>query len=527
VPFESPYSSDSPQLLDWKPWGREVFAQAAEDDTPVLLLLSTTWCRWCHLMDESTLIDPLVVRGIQQSFLPVRVDPEERPDINHRYSMGGWPTVAILTPEGELITGTTYAGPGEMVEMLSNASEIWREYRPQISEEVAELRLNAVALLDQMRSNPDAPPFEDDALATLLDTALLAFDEEYGGFGTGAKFPRPDILFALLALLRLPDRLTSRQARARQILERTVETIAGGGLHDTVEGGFFRYAAARDWTAPHTEKLLSDNAQLTHLLAQAGMELGRPDWICLAGDSLAFLDTSLLQTEQGLYASSHGARDDYYALTTRERRRTAQPPSLHPVTYSSPNAVAGRALVAVALATEDHLLLDRAIDLSDALWERRSERGLVQHAAVPSADCFLEAQIHLLALLLDLAEKDPEPDRSFAARERAGALWGDVDRYFSVSGRCVLLADTAAPADVPTKTLPFYEARLGRLSRTETPPRENALAAACLVRLARLNADDALLERATIMLRQLLPYVTHMGNFAIELAHTALVLRGA
>lgn len=478
-------------------------------------------------MEESTLADPLVVRGIQQSFLPVRVDPEERPDINHRYSMGGWPTVAVLTPEAELITGTAYAGPGEMVELLSNAAEVWREYRPQISEEVAELRMNAVALLDRMRSHPEAPPFEDDVLGDLLDTALLAFDEQRGGFGSAAKFPRPDILFTLLALLRLPQRLTTRQDRARHVLQRTVEAIAGGGLHDTVEGGFFRYAAAPDWTEPHTEKLLADNAQLTRLLAQAGAELGRLDWVHMARSSLAFLDTSLLQTEQGLYASSRGADDDYYALTAPDQRRVVHPPRLHPATYSSPNAAAGRALVAVALASDDRLLLDRAIDLSDALWERRSERGLVQHATAPSADCFLEAQVQLLALMLDLAEKDPEPDRSFAARERAEALWADVDRYFSVSGKCVLLADTAAPADVPARTLPFYEARLGRLSRTETPPAQNALAAACLVRLARLNADEALLERATLMLRQLLPYVTHMGNFGIELAHAALVLRGA
>lgn len=527
MPFDSPFSSDFPQPVDWKPWGREVFAQAAEEDTPVLLLLSTTWCRWCHLMDESTLTDPLVVRGIQRSFLPVRVDPEERPDINHRYSMGGWPTVAVLTPEAELITGTTNAGPGEMVEILDNATEVWQEYRPQIADEVAELRMNAVALLDRMRSNPEAPAFEDEAIGNLLDTALLAFDEKRGGFGTGTKFPRPDILFTLLALLRLPQRLTGRQDRARLVLRSTLEAITGGGLHDPVEGGFFRYAAAPDWTEPHTEKLLADNAQLTRLLAQAGMELGRPDWVRLARGSLAFLDTSLLQTDQGLYASSRSARDDYYSLPTLQLRRGSSPPRLHPATYSAPNAAAGRTLGAVALATEDHRLLDRAIDLSDALWERRSERGLVQHAAAPSADCFLEAQIQLLALLLDLAEKDPEPDRSFAARERAEALWADVDRYFSVSGKCVLLADTAAPADVPAKTLPFYEARLGRLSRTETPPTENALAAACLVRLARLNADEAILDRAALMLRQLLPYVTHMGNFAIELAHAALVLRGA
>src|SRR5579875_3527969 len=209
--------------IAWRPWEAATFAQAQAEDKPILLAISAVWCHWCHVMDETSYSDPEVIETINERFIPIRVDNDRRPDVNARYNMGGWPTTAILTPEGDPITGGTYIPPSQLKRTLDQVAELYKTHKAEIAD---------------------------------------GFDPEYGGFGYEPKFPQTDALELLLLEYRRSRALGSPDERLYNMLAKTALGMARGGMYDHVEGGFFRYSTTRDWSVPHFEKMAEDHGGL-------------------------------------------------------------------------------------------------------------------------------------------------------------------------------------------------------------------------------------------------------------------------
>jgi uncharacterized protein YyaL (SSP411 family) len=245
--------------IGWRPWGEKAFQEAQVADKPVLLAISAVWCHWCHVMDETSYSDPDVIRLINERYVPIRVDNDERPDVNRRYNMGGWPTTAFLTPDGEIVHGGTYVPPDTMRSYLASVADLWSAQRSDLAQRVAELR--------EKENEARAPKSGDLSFQIVDQVGSLVrgqYDPQFGGFGREPKFPQPKLLRFLLDEHRrfgYPEIAT--------MLHRTLGAMASGGMYDHVEGGFFRYSTTRQWEIPHYEKMLEDNADLLAIYAEA------------------------------------------------------------------------------------------------------------------------------------------------------------------------------------------------------------------------------------------------------------------
>jgi uncharacterized protein len=288
--------------IEWRDWGAEAFEEARTLDRPILLAISAVWCHWCHVMDETSYSEPAVIAAINSAYLPIRVDNDLRPDVNNRYNMGGWPTTAFLTPQGDILTGATYLPPEAMLAALQRVESVYRGNRPEIVAQVLEGRRRAATVIASSAGTLD--PGQVDAV---LAAVVNSYDRTYGGFGGSPKFPQTDAL-ALLAE-------QSRRRSEPELLEMsrfTLEQMAGGGTYDHVEGGFFRYSTTQDWSVPHFEKMLEDHAGLVSALALGGE--GE-----ILDSATGYLDTVLRDPVTGLYAGSQDADEEYYAADAAGR----------------------------------------------------------------------------------------------------------------------------------------------------------------------------------------------------------------
>ncbi len=281
--------SNSPYLLqhadnpvDWLPWGEEAFALAAESDKPILLSIGYSSCHWCHVMAHESFESTAIAEQINRDFVPVKVDREERPDVDAIYMQavqamtgrGGWPLTAFLTPRGEAFYGGTYFPPSPrhgmagFPQILDGVAAAWRERREEVLAQSARLT-DALRRLaeraDEQAGDPSGSDWASDLLASAREAYWRAIDEARGGFGGAPKFPQaPALAFLLDDALRLGH---DRSARA---VAGTLDAMARGGLWDHLGGGFHRYCVDADWSVPHFEKMLYDNAQLARLYLDAG-----------------------------------------------------------------------------------------------------------------------------------------------------------------------------------------------------------------------------------------------------------------
>jgi uncharacterized protein len=321
--------------IAWHAWGAAAFDEAARLGRPVLLHLTAVWCHWCHLMDETTFSDPAIIRLVNDELVPIRVDADRYPHVQDRYIAGGWPTTAFLTPTGEVLWAGTYTESEQLASVASSVLRAWRERRAELELEIGRRRRSFEAAqgrvggLGLVRREP-----ADDVLTAIGD----AFDPRNGGFGDAPKFPQADAIELLYTCM-------AEDGAWGAMADQTLDGMLAGALWDGVEGGFFRYATAADWTAPRYEKLLDANAALLDAYSMGAALRDRDDWRGIVERTVAWADSTLL-LDDGLWAGSQGADPAYFAAGA-EMRGTMRRPPIDPTVYSSWNA---RWIGALALA---------------------------------------------------------------------------------------------------------------------------------------------------------------------------------
>ncbi len=310
----SPYleqHADNP--VNWQPWDEQALEAAREHDVPIFLSVGYSACHWCHVMEEESFEDEAIAERLNENFVPIKVDREERPDLDSVYQTvcqlvtgrGGWPLSVWLTPDGDPFFVGTYFPPEArrntpgFGDLLDNIAESWAdpEEREEMEGRAAKWTSAARGNLEDVPDERSAP--DDDVLTDAASAALRAADRDHGGFGrNGPKFPQEARIHVLLAA----HERTGRDAYLEVVTE-TLDGMANGGMYDQVGGGFHRYATDRDWTVPHFEKMLYDNAELPRVYLAAHAATGRERYATVARETFDFLERELKHPEGGLYST--------------------------------------------------------------------------------------------------------------------------------------------------------------------------------------------------------------------------------
>jgi len=313
--------------VDWYPWGPEALERARREDRPILLSVGYSSCHWCHVMERESFTDPAIAAAMNEHFVCVKVDREERPDLDEIYmaatvalcGSGGWPMTVFLTPDQRPFFAGTYFPPTGrhgrpgFRELLTRIAELWRADRSSLEDQARQLTAHVTAAA--LPSAPGEVPAGaiDDAVAALE----AAFDAEHGGFGPAPKFPPA----AALSLLLRHHRRTGQQ-RSLTMVTRTLDAMKDGGIHDQLGGGFARYSTDERWRVPHFEKMLYDNAALARSFLEAFTVTADPEYARTAAATLDWILGELQGPEGGiasaLDADSEGEEGRYYLWRLEE-----------------------------------------------------------------------------------------------------------------------------------------------------------------------------------------------------------------
>ena len=464
--------------IPWREWNEEAFVAARSESKPVLLTLGATWCHWCHVMDQQAYSDRRVIDLINSRFIPVRVDVDQRPDISLRYNQGTYPSVVILSGNGEFLTGRPYTPADEMAELLQQVSS-------------GEFVLEG--------AGGDAPARQTVSAASVdavMGRLEQLYDSQFGGFGVEPKQPPWEALHFLAARYG--------NTGDRSILRMVNTTLEGmwNGIYDHRDQGFFRYAVSRDWKVPHYEKMLVTNASLAMAYLEAYQATPRPVFKNAVQGIVRYMISTLYSSDDGLFFASQDADDPFYQKSWKDREVAAAPP-IDRTFYAGWNALACHALIRAGDVLGVAAYRRVGIDTLERLWINSwtAEGGLCRRVgAYGDASPVLTDQVEFLRALLALYQSTGEADKL----ERAVEVATTTGRLFGAPGGGYY--DAILPQSFEAMLLP-----------REQPVRDNAVWAESLLALAYLTGDSSYAAQASAALdafQSVVPGRSYLGSHA-------------
>lgn len=483
--------------IHWREWGEDAFQEAQRLDRPVLLAISAVWCHWCHVMDETSYSDPRVIALINRDYVPVRVDNDRHPELNQRYNMGGWPSTAFLTPQGDILTGATYLPADGFLSIASQVLEYYRTRKAELYSRILDQKRQASTLTPPAGVPADVP----DAVRRYLEAA---YDHQFGGFGTEPKFPQADALEFLIE-----QYYDTADDQLHRMISTTLQNMAGGGMFDQVAGGFFRYSTNRDWSIPHYEKMSEDNAALLRVYLHAIQALG-PKGPGLLLDTAArvveYVLATLYDPQTGAFFGSQDADEEYYPLDPAGRSGRPEP-LVDRTVYTPWSASMSSAMLEASRALDRPDLEKVALRSLEFLWTglHRDEEGMFHYYdGEARGSGLLVDQAWVMASMLDAYEATGRPlylDRALSLARLV------LDRFQDPAGGFFDLHEE-------------YHGP-GRLSIRDKSIVENCLTALGLLRLYHLTGEKEYQVAAEGALRAFGDAYLSYGPYAASYARAA------
>ncbi len=476
----------------WQDFDPAVFEQATAQRRPVLLLITAPWCSHCKELLQTTFADATVVEILESQFIAVQADAERRPDVNDRYGTGGWPTIAYLTPEGELIGQDRFLTAEELAKRLERVVGIYKEHGDEIHVRLQELweRENAAMAKATSQFQLDQQIVED-----VVDAIYDKFDHRYGGWGDKSKFPHPEAIdFALVMVAKRHDE------RMKEVVTLTLDKMMEGSIHDIIDGGFFRFSRTPDWRHPNFEKVLDANAQRLRCYLEAYQLFGTNAYRRTAEGIVRWIMDYMVDPENEAFCGSQDADPDYYVLGAEGRKRRGRP-KIDRTIYTNWNAMTISSLLKASVILERSDLRDQATRALNFLLENLYDgSGTVYH--------YWDGTYHLPGLLTDQAYM-------IRALIDASQHTGNADLLLPAEAIAEKAMERQRAPDGGFYDILYDTTTQGSMRRRNRSILENSVMAEALVRLSYLSRRPEFYDEA---IRTLEAFTRHYKEYGYYVA---------